>query len=301
MARWLITGAGGFLGANAGLSLAKRHTTIGAARDVDRIDFFDESVSLDLLDPASIAASIAHAQPDVVLHCAALSSHESCERDPASAMQVNATATGQLAEAAAASGAKFVFISTDSVFAGAHGGYRETDALSPFSVYGRSKAAGEDNVRAAGNDHLIVRTNFFGWSPSGQRSILEFFVNALSRNEHVNGFSDFTVTSLYVQDLVQVVETLVDADRRGTIHVASLDSLTKLEFGGAVARQFNLPEALIRASTAASADLGTSRARNLSLSTDLLASWLNTSPPTQAAGIASAYDDQARIRALLQR
>ena len=142
---------------------------------------------------------------------------------------MNAVATGVLAEASAQAGARFVYVSTDAVFDGSRGNYGEEDTPHPFSVYGETKLEGEEQARTHHQAPLIVRVNFFGWSPSGQRSILEFFVNELAAGRRVQGYTDFIVTSLYVTHLLDAIAGLITAEASGTFHLGSSDALSKAD------------------------------------------------------------------------
>lgn len=295
--RWLVTGATGLLGANAGrylnsISEAAGITAIAMNRASDDTEYFHETVRGDLTDPKSLRTALETARPDVVLHAGALASHEACENDPVLAERINVGATAELAASARDADAAFVYISTDAVFDGERGDYAETDVPHPFSVYGRTKHGGESAAAAVCPESLILRTNFFGWSPSGNRSILEFFVNSLRENSSVHGFTDFTVTSIYAQHLLAAIAELVESGSTGLVHLASHDSLTKYEFACIVADVFGLDANLITPSTSRAVGLPTSRARNLSLNVSHCESLLGRSMPSQRDGlIAALYDE----------
>lgn len=293
---WLVTGASGFLGANMGAFLDGRATRIGSVRRPAAPDaLFDRYVANDLEDPVDLVRAIEDIRPDVVLHAAAMASHEACEANPRRARLVNAWASEALARAATRAGSRFVLISTDAVFDGARGHYGEADAPSPASVYGRTKLEGEQLVASAA-DALIVRTNFFGWSPTGHRSILEFFVNALSNGEQVRGFTDFTTSSVYVQVLARALWDLCAIEATGLVHLTSPEALTKYEFGVAVAEEFGLDAGLITPTTS---DLRPPREGDISLDVSRAESWLGRPLPTQLDGIALARADAAMLRGAL--
>jgi dTDP-4-dehydrorhamnose reductase len=296
---WLVTGAQGFLGANAGIYLRGKSRTIGLTRTNQTPNLFAEGITGDLTEPDDIAKAIIDRRPSVVLHAAALASHEACEADPALAERINVDATRVLAGAAEQAGAQFIYISTDAVFDGLRGDYTETDEPSPFSVYGETKLAGEQqaiNETAA----LVVRTNFFGWSPGGHRSILEFFVNELTSGHKVQGYTDFVVTSTYVQFLLDAIWRLSQLDTTGIVNVVSSDKLSKCEFGQSTAAVFGLDSNLIEAARAAAADHPTLRVRDLSLSTNKLAGLDYGGALSQRAGILEAAKDQSPMRSRLQ-
>lgn len=287
---WLVTGAQGFLGANAGIYLRGKARTIGLTRTGATPNLFDEGITGDLTEPGEIAEAIIERRPSVVLHAAALASHEACEADPALAERINVDATRVLARAAQEAGAQFIYISTDAVFDGARGDYTETDEPSPFSVYGETKLRGEQqalNESAA----LVVRTNFFGWSPSGHRSILEFFVNELSAGHKVNGYTDVIVTSTYVQLLLSSIWRLPQHEVTGIVNVASSNKLSKYDFGRATAEVFGLKRDLINPVEAALSQRHRTRSRDLSLDTAKLAQLQKSDIPSQVQGVQAASED----------
>lgn len=294
--RWLVTGASGFLGANFGYFL-RTHADATAVTRLGSIPTpYATAVPGELDRPEELARRIKDDGPDVVVHVAAMASHEACERNPEAAAHINADATGVLARAAHGVGARFVYISTDAVFDGRVGHYSEEDLPNPTSVYGKTKVQGEEQAcRAA--DALIIRTNFFGWSPSGHRSILEFFVNELSAGHQVRGFTDFTTTSAYAQVLAKAIYDLVLTDATGVFHVTSPDALTKYQFGHAVAEEFGLDARLI---TPTQADIRPPRAGDISLDVSKVQRALRRSLPTQREGLALAHKDADTLRQVLR-
>jgi dTDP-4-dehydrorhamnose reductase len=115
----------------------------------------------DLADAAALRALVAGTAPDVIVNAAAYTAVDKAETDQDAAQAVNAAGVGALAEEAARLGAWLVHYSTDYVFDGAKpAAYLEDDAVAPQSVYGASKEAGEQAIRASGCRHLILRTSW---------------------------------------------------------------------------------------------------------------------------------------------
>lgn len=296
MTGWLITGASGFLGANLGWALTGTATRIGISRAAPPNGTVDAHFPIDITDADSLRQVILTTRPSVIVHTAALSSHEACEVDPLLARQINVTASRDIADIAAAVGSRFIYVSTDAVFPGYRGHYAETDETEPFSVYGETKLLGEQAVLGANPSALVVRTNFFGWSPSGRRSILEFFVTALRDGRQVPGYPDFIVTSTYVQDLAHSLQQLAAMPSvSGLLHVASSDARSKYQFSQEVAAAFGLNGAII-AERSAAGEHSTSRARNISLNCTLAESVLGMLMPTQRAGLERAHTQEPMLR-----
>jgi len=113
----------------------------------------------DLTDPASLARALEEVAPDLVINAAAYTAVDRAESEPELARAVNADGAGALARLCARAGAPLIHLSTDYVFAGdATGPYPPDAPVAPQGAYGRSKAAGEAEVRAGQSRHLIVRT-----------------------------------------------------------------------------------------------------------------------------------------------
>src|SRR5262249_57758387 len=113
------------------------------------------------------------------IHAAALASVADCQRDPARAERVNVQGTAQLAELAAKTGARFLFISTDLVFDGAKGNYGESDVPAPLSIYGRSKLAAEAPVLALPRGVVARLSLLFGPTLSERLSFFDQQLAAL--------------------------------------------------------------------------------------------------------------------------
>jgi dTDP-4-dehydrorhamnose reductase len=148
--RILITGVSGQVGS----ALMRRLRSLGSLLPTDRS-------ALDLSKPVGIAARLDALKPDVIINPAAYTAVDKAEDERDTAFAVNAEAPAAIAQWAAKRGAPLVHFSTDYVFAGdGETPWREEDPAAPLNIYGASKLAGENAIRAAGGPHLIVRTEW---------------------------------------------------------------------------------------------------------------------------------------------
>lgn len=146
----LLTGINGQVGWELRRSLAP----LGHVVAVDRKE-------LDLADPEAIRAKVRAISPKLIVNPAAYTAVDRAEHEPDQARAINAIAPGVLAEAAKSCGAILVHFSTDYVFDGSKAEpYLEDDAPNPLNVYGATKLAGEQAIRASGARHLILRTSW---------------------------------------------------------------------------------------------------------------------------------------------
>ncbi len=150
----LLLGGNGQVGRELRRSLAPLGELVVATRDGAGAD-----VTADFDAPASLQALVRAMQPDVVVNAAAYTAVDRAESEPDVAFRVNGEAPAAIAHACADAGALLLHYSTDYVFDGrAARPYREDDAISPLGVYGASKLAGEEAIRASGVRHAILRT-----------------------------------------------------------------------------------------------------------------------------------------------
>ena len=287
--RLLITGASGLLGLNLALEAAREHVVHGVVRSHPLGTQAFTVITADLLAPGALERVFDQAQPEWVIHCAALANVDACERAPALARRLNGELPGSLAALAARGGARLIHVSTNAVFDGRRGDYTEADRPNPLSHYARTKLAGERAVAEAYPEAIIARVNLFGWSLSGARSLAEFFFYNLQRGEVVNGFTDVYFCPLLASHLARLFLRMLALDLHGLYHVVSSQCLSKYEFGVALARQFGLDETLIMPTSVAESGLLATRSPRLTLRTDRLARALGAPPPPLAPGLKDFY------------
>jgi len=156
--KFLVLGANGQVGYELMRSLAPMGEVVATTRS----GVLPEGGACEVADfdqPQTLAGLVERIEPDAVINAAAYTAVDKAEDDADAAFRANANAPGILANACAMRGIPFVHYSTDYVFDGqGHRPYREDDATAPLGVYGASKLAGEEAVRAAGGSHLILRT-----------------------------------------------------------------------------------------------------------------------------------------------
>jgi dTDP-4-dehydrorhamnose reductase len=296
--RILITGASGLLGLNLALEACKQHTVFGIVNQHPLHTNAFTVIQTDLLAPGALETLFEQTQPDWVIHCAALADLEACEADPALASQLNTELPRQLAHLCAQNsrhvtrgGARnhpvqLVHISTDAVFDGMRGGYKETDETNPVGVYSHTKLDAEQEVAAENPDAMIARVNLFGWSMKGTRSLAEFFFNNLSAGKQVNGFVDVIFCPLLANDLANLLLRMLELGLKGLYHVVGGECISKYDFGLRLAKRFGLDASLITPISVQQAGLKAARAPNLSLHTDKLTRALGKSLP----GVSPALD-----------
>ncbi len=292
MRRVLVTGASGLLGFHYAWMLSQQAEVFGVSFNTSLAAVPFQTVKADLSQPDAGKKLLREYEPDLVVHCAALANLEACEKDQALARQLNARLPHELAQTTREMGIQLVHISTDAVFDGEKGDYSEEDQPNPLSVYAQTKWEGEKQVQDADPSALICRVNFFGWSPSGQRSLSEWFVNQLKASNSVFGFTDIVFCPLEVRLLCKTIQQLIDHHATGLFHVVSQDALSKYDFGIRLAQRFGLDERLIQPRSWKDGGLTATRSSRLNLNTAKLQAFLgNSMLPRVEDGIEQFYAD----------
>jgi dTDP-4-dehydrorhamnose reductase len=240
---------------------------------------------VDLTDDRAVGELWERVHPALIIHAAALTNVDLCERDPALADSVNRRSVEFLAHRAKADGARLVHISTDSVFDGHDGGYTEEDEPAPVNAYARTKVAAEQEA-AAVDDHLVVRTNFFGRSRRGH-GLAEWLLGELGAERRIVGFSDVVFSPLYCGDFAELVLELATSGERGVIHLAGSDSVSKLEFATLVAEAYGHDASLVQPGRLEDVNLAAPRPLNTSLVVERAETALGRSLPSVESGIAA--------------
>jgi dTDP-4-dehydrorhamnose reductase len=280
----LVTGSSGFIGSRVLDALRRAgHETAHTSRATPTPP---GAVALDLTDTDSIPRILDSIKPRAVIHLAAVRDLARCEREPALAQLVNVDATRAIARWCSHHSASLVFASTDQVFDGLRGMYREDDEVSPRNVYGRSKAAGEeDALNLAGLGRVARIALTLGHSVEGDRAPNEFIVNLLRTGRPAPLFINEYRTPIHVDDAANALVEMLSRSAPPILHLGGPDRVNRLELGLAIARAHNLPERLCEPSTYQPAPGGLYRSPDTSLDTTLAKQVLRSPPRSLHAAI----------------
>jgi dTDP-4-dehydrorhamnose reductase len=216
-----ITGAGGLIG-NYLVQTAPHFALQWRLRALTR-------GQLDLLDFAAVRREFEKDRPQLVIHCAAITSVAGAETDPKLARRLNVEVTKLIAELAAE--IQFMFFSTDLVFDGRNGNYVETDAPNPLHLYGETKAAAEQVV-LKNPRHLVVRTSLNGGvSRAGNRGFNEQLRRSLQTISEMKLFTDEFRSPIPAAETARAVWDLAGKNRAGIFHVAGAEKLSRWQIG----------------------------------------------------------------------
>jgi dTDP-4-dehydrorhamnose reductase len=246
----LITGANGFVGYYLSqLLLQKGYRVIATGKGECRLPFKGENFiyqSFDFTSATEVQKIFEEYKPAIVVHCGALSKPDECELNKENAYLTNVTGTIYLLNAANTYKNFFIFLSTDFVFSGEKGMYKEDDERKAVNYYGITKMLAEDEVEKYKWDWAIVRTVLVYGKPFlNRQNILTNVAAALQRGEKLNVFNDQVRTPTYVEDLAVGILSILEKQKTGIYHISGKDVLTPYQMAMAVAEYLNLDATLI--------------------------------------------------------
>jgi len=264
----LITGGSGLLAVNWASALSAKYDVTLAMHNRQVSLPNTRSIDVDLSSVASIEKVLEKLGINLVIHAAAMTNIEICEKSPLAAHHVNVDLAANVAKASKASGAALVHISTDHLFDGSKSLVDEEEPVKPLNVYSRTKADAELMVLKIRPDALVIRTNFYGWGTSYRSSFSDFIITSLKANRSIGLFSDVYFTPIRVDILQDVVFKLWSGRYSGIFNVVSDQRISKFDFGLMVATKFRLNSKLIESTKFASRSDLVPRPQDLSLSND---------------------------------
>jgi dTDP-4-dehydrorhamnose reductase len=252
---------------------------------------------VDLADAGATDRALALADPEAIIHAAAVSTTDAVNRDPERARAVNVGATGRLAAWCARHDRRLIYTSTDLVFDGTRPWSREEDPAVPVPLYGRTKLAAEPAVLAVPRG-LVARISLqFGPSRSGRESYFDRTLLALRQGRPQTFFEDEFRTPLDLPTTAAILVRLVASDVIGRLHVAGRERVSRHELARRIAVAWGLDPGLVRANRHSDVTLAEPRPADVSLDTSRLAACLPDPPrPTIDEALARMARGEPPIR-----
>ncbi len=223
--RIVITGANGQLGRSLQKVLGEQGAMV-LPTDVPDFDIAQHDVVQKLAD----------LNPDLVIHCAAMTDVDGCAKDPDLAFTINAFGTQNVAHACLRANAAMVYISTNEVFDGRAGRpYREDDSLQPLNPYASSKRTGEQMAARYLKNLYIVRTAWL-FAPGGRNFPSKIIAAADTRGE-LKVVHDEVSNPTYTPDLAEAIARLIESRAYGIYHLTNAGYCSRYEFAKEILRQ----------------------------------------------------------------
>ena len=244
--RLLITGASGLYGSKlAELAESRQHQVYVVSNQHETTHGIP--IRLDVVDKAKVETEIKAAKPDVVVHAATMTDVDKCELNRELAWKINVQGTINVAQATKTIGAFLLYISTDYVFDGEKGCYKETDLPSPLSYYAYTKLKAEEHVKDIRNEYCIARSSvIYGANPAaGKINFALWVLNKLKSKEQVPVFVDQWNSPTLNNSLAEMTLEVLERRLTGVYHLSGASRISRYDFASAIARTFGLDDTLL--------------------------------------------------------
>jgi dTDP-4-dehydrorhamnose reductase len=286
----MITGANGLLGQHLipQLTLAG-HQVIALGRGPLRIAA-SEPLSYhdaDLTGFREIREWVRNQAPEVLVHSAAMTQADDCELDRVKSQQINVEATENLLDACSGCGSHFIFLSTDFVFDGTKGNYREEDAVNPVNWYGHTKVLAEQLVETYPAHWSVARTCLlYGISSGSTRStIISWIKTSLEKGERIRVVNDQIRTPTDVNDFAAGIRLIAEKRATGRFHLSGKEAMSPYQLALLTADHFSLDKSLIEEVDAGTFSQAARRPLRTGFIIDKAERELNFSPVTLRKGM----------------
>lgn len=253
----LVTGANGLLGQElVDLLASKNYQVVATSKGPSRIRSNSDKIiyeDLDITDGLATYKIITAHKPQLIVHAAAMTQVDLCELQKIDCYNINVTATRFLIEAAKEINSKFIYVSTDFIFDGSSGPYKEDDEPKPLNYYGSTKLAAETEVIECGLEWSIVRTVLvIGKAESTRSNIISWVKEKLQKGEKIKVVDDQFRTPTFAEDLARGIVLIIEKNARGIYHISGKDLLTPYQIALKTAEHFHLDNSLIEKADASS-------------------------------------------------
>ncbi|MHB8603131.1 MAG: dTDP-4-dehydrorhamnose reductase [Nitrosotalea sp.] len=243
--KFLVTGSAGLVGTQVIKDLAESNDKIYSCYNNSKPEL-GIATPLDLTNSENIIKTVDNVKPDVIIHLAAMTLVDQCEKEKDLALEINAKATQTLARQAAKHGSFLVYVSTDYVFDGESGMKKENDITNPIDYYGRSKLEGEKALDDMASAWCIARTSTpFGMHKT-RKSFPLFVAENLRAKKQVTSVTDQFTSPTYVPNLSKMLIEISTRQITGVIHTAGATRISRYDLASLVAEKLHLDQDLIK-------------------------------------------------------
>ena len=274
MKKILITGSAGQLGTSLGKVFKSRYDLVSTSRTKPNksTNYF-----LDITNSLFVKDMVAAISPDIIINLAALTNVDLCESNPDLAHAINFQGVKNLVNVFKG---PIIHLSTDYVFDGKLGQYKENDITNPINVYGVTKYKAEKILLEKSKESLVIRTNvLYDYQSKAKSSFLNWVVDSLKRGEKIKVVNDQFNNPTWTDSISVVIDRAIKADLNGLIHWGDFDWISRYDFANKIADKFNLQSNLIEPIKTEELNQVAPRPLNGGLDTTLAQDLLRLEPP----------------------
>ena len=272
----LVTGSAGLVGQQVVKDLSNSHQVFSCYNESK--PEYGDSVKMDLKNREMISSILTEKKPDIVIHLGAMTGVDLCEKEKTSASEINTKATEIIAKECSKLNSFLVYVSTDYVFDGNLGMYKEDDVTNPLGFYGKSKLEGEKVVQNFSTNWCIARTSTpFGLHPT-KKSFPMWVIENLQKQKQIDVLIDQFTSPTYIPNLSRMLIEISERRITGIIHAAGASKISRYQMASMVSDKLNLDGTLLKQISIDKMKWVAQRPKDSSLDVSRASSILNEKP-----------------------
>jgi len=274
--KFLVTGSAGLIGHQVVKDLSETHEVFSCYNKSK--PEFGIPTKMDLLNHEMISNVLSEKNPDIVIHLGAMTAVDLCDTQQDNALKINSQATEILAKECSKINSFMVYVSTDYVFNGNSGLYKENAVTNPLGFYGKSKLLGEKSIQNFSSNWCIARTSTpFGLHPT-KKSFPIWVIENLQKQKQIDVLTDQFTSPTYVPSLSRMLIEISERHLTGIIHVAGASKISRYEMASLVSDKLGLDGKLLREISINDIKWEAQRPKDSSLNVSKAISILNQKP-----------------------
>ncbi|MDP4116734.1 MAG: dTDP-4-dehydrorhamnose reductase [Bacteroidota bacterium] len=245
--RIIIFGANGMLGQYLVnyFSRSRYYEVMASSVEETSVINYPQYIQCDITNRESVKDAIYNFYPDFIINAAAFTNVDKSETMREEAWKVNVKAVEYMAETARVQDIHLIHISSDYVFDGLAGPYKETDKPNPLGYYGRTKLASENALKISGSNFTIIRTNVLYGISQSRPDFVKWLVTELMNNKQVKIVTDQINNPTFIPDLCDAIVKIVETSKDGLFNVGGCEFISRYDFSVMIADFFTLDKSLI--------------------------------------------------------
>ena len=272
----LVTGSAGLVGRQVVKDLSNSHQVFSCYNESK--PEYGDSVKMDLKNHEMISSVLTEKKPEIVIHLGAMTGVDLCEKERTSASEINTKATEIIAKECSKLNSFLVYVSTDYVFDGNLGMYKEDNVTNPLGFYGESKLEGEKVVQNFSTNWCIARTSTpFGLHPT-KKSFPMWVIENLQKQKQIDILIDQFTSPTYIPNLSRMLIEISERRITGIIHAAGASKISRYQMASMVSDKLNLDGTLLKQISINKMKWVAQRPKDSSLDVSRASSILNEKP-----------------------
>jgi dTDP-4-dehydrorhamnose reductase len=285
----LILGGSGLVGITLN-NLLKQNNKIISTYYQNK--FFRERFKLNINSEKELENIFQKTNPDIVINLSGIyKSLTFCEKNKKLSMNVNGLALEKISFLAKKFNSFLVTISTDQVFDGFKGNYKESDKINPINHYGKTKAIGEEFVRNITKKYCIIRTSMLWGKNDIRNTFSEFVLNEVKNKKTINLIQDQFTTPTYLENFCHMLSEVIEKEISGIIHLSGPEKISRYEFGKEILEASKLDQWEVTMGKKLEFDFGKYMPKDTSLNTEKASKLLKIKPEKIKKSLQKYFDN----------